>query len=350
MSFTKNFFDYTEDKKEVYSLILKNKSGMTAEILTFGGTLKSLIVPDKKGGVRDVILGHKNLSEYEKSTYIGATIGRYANRIAKGKFTLDGAEYTLAKNNGENHLHGGLKGYNLALWEIKEFIDSDEPSVTLFYNDPDMFEGYPGNVKAEVTFGLKSDNSLFINYKATTDKKTVINLTNHSYFNLNGYDSGTATDQLVKINAGAYTPIDSTLIPTGEIKAVEGTPFDFRNYKKIEQDINADDNDLKFAGGYDHNFVLNTKDLSEEAISAYSIDSGIKMSVFTDMPGVQFYTANFLDGTNIGKDEKHLEFRTGYCFETQFFPDSPNKPDFPSCILTPDRLYDKTTIFKFDII
>lgn len=350
MSFTKKFLDYTGDKKEVYSLILKNKNGMTAEILTFGATLKSLIVPDKNGNFKDVVIGHKDLSEYEKASYQGATIGRYANRIAKGKFTLDGVEYTLAKNNDENHLHGGLKGYNLALWEIKDFTDSDEPSVTLSHIDPDMFEGYPGNVKAEVTFGLKSNNSLFINYKAATDKKTVINLTNHSYFNLNGYDSGAATDQLVKINADAYTPIDNTLIPTGEIKAVEGTPFDFRNYKKIEQDINADDNDLKFAGGYDHNFVLNTKDLSEEAISAYSIDSGIKMSVFTDMPGVQFYTANFLDGTDIGKDGRPLEFRTGYCFETQFFPDSPNKPDFPSCVLTPDMLYNKTTIFKFDII
>ena len=350
MSFEMNFFDYTADKKEVFALTLKNKNGMTLEILTFGATIKNIIVPDKDGNFRDVAIGHKDLYEYEKASYQGATVGRYANRIANGKFTLDGIEYTLVQNNGKNHLHGGKCGYNLAVWKIESFNDSDEPSVTLTHTDPDMFEGYPGNVTVSVTFKLTNDNAFSINYKAETDKKTVINLTNHSYFNLNGYESGIATNQFVKINADSYTPIDETLIPTGEIKSVNKTPFDFRNYKTIEQDINTDNNDLKLAGGYDHNFVLNTKDLTEEAASAYSEESKIRLTVYTDMPGVQFYTANFLDGTNIGKDGKPLEYRTGYCFETQFFPDSPNKPDFPSCILDKGEIYNHTTIFKFDIM
>lgn len=350
MSFEKKFFDFTADKKEVYSLTLKNKNGMTLEILTFGATIKNIIAPDKNGNFRDVVIGHKDLSEYEKASYQGATIGRYANRIAKGKFTLDGVEYTLAKNNEKNHLHGGNCGYNLAVWDVKSFDNSDEPSVTLTHCDPDMFEGYPGNVEVAVTFRLTNDNAFSITYKAITDKKTVINLTNHSYFNLNGFSSGSATGQYVRINADCYTPIDETFIPTGEIKDVTDTPFDFRSYKTIAADIEADDKDLKFAGGYDHNFVLNTKDLSEEAISAYSKESGIRLTVYTDMPGVQFYTANFLDGTDIGKDGKPLEYRTGYCFETQFFPDSPNKPEFPSCILNKGEIYNHTTVFKFDII
>jgi len=351
MSLETKLFDHTKDKKEITSLILKNKNGMILELLTLGATIKSIIVPDRNGNMRDVVIGHKDAMEYEKISYQGATIGRYANRIAGGKFTLDGVLYTLNNNDGKNHLHGGNTGYNLALWEIESTDSSDdEPSVTFSHFDPDMFEGYPGNVSIKVTFKLTSDNSVVINYKVTTDKKTIINLTNHSYFNLNGYNSGIATGQFVKINAESYTPIDETLIPTGEIKSVTGTPFDFTSYKAIEKDINADDKDLKLGGGYDHNFVLNTKSISEEAVSAYSEDSGIRLTAYTDMPGVQFYTGNFLDGSPIGKDGKPINFRTGYCFETQFFPDSPNKPDFPSCVLQKGEEYNKTTIYKFDII
>ena len=213
-----------------------------------------------------------------------------------------------------------------------------------------MFEGFPGNVSVKVTFKLTNENAVIINYKATTDKTTILNLTNHSFFNLNGYQSGIATGQFVKINADGFTPVDKALIPTGEIKSVSGTPFDFRSYKTIEQDIKKDDEDLKLGGGYDHNFVLNTKSISEEAASAYSLESGIKMTVYTDMPGVQLYTGNFLDGTQIGKDDKPINYRTGYCFETQFFPDSPNQANFPSCVLKEGEEYNKTTIYKFDII
>lgn len=323
---------------------------MVVEILNYGATIRSILVPDKNGNATDVVIGHKDLWEYENSSYQGGTIGRYANRIARGQFSLNGKDYTLKANDGENHLHGGNKGYNLKIWDIESFDDSATPSVTLKHFDPDMYEGYPGNVTVFVTFTLTNDNSLKINYKATTDKKTVINLTNHSYFNLDGYNSGIATEQFVKINADYYTPINDALIPTGEIKDVKNTPFDFREFKKISQDINDKDKDLEFAGGYDHNFVLNTKSINEEAIVCYSENSGIRMSVFTDMVGVQFYTANFLDGTSMGKDEKPLNYRTGYCFETQFFPDSPNRENFPNCVLNPNEEYNHTTIFKFDII
>ena len=349
MSITKSFFDYTKNNEKVYSLLLENKNGVQVELITFGAAIRSIILKDKDNKDTDIIIGHDKLSEYEKNSYHGATIGRVANRIANGKFSIDEKEYTLAINNGVNSLHGGLVGYNMVNWEIAELNDSDEPSVTFSHTDPDKNEGYPGEVKVNVTFSLSSDNALTINYKATASEKTIINLTNHSYFNLNGYNSGKITNQLVRIDADRYTPVNENLIPTGKLKNVENTPFDFRCHKPVGQDVEKDDENLKFAGGYDHNFVFNNHSLNDEVINAYSIESGIEMSVYTDMPGVQFYIGNFLDGTQTGKDGKPIEYRTGFCFETQYFPDTVNQPAFPKCTFDKDKEYNHTTIFKFNL-
>ena len=349
MGITKSFFDYTKNNEKVYSLLLENKNGVQVELITFGAAIRSIIVKDKNNADTDIIIGHDKLSGYEEISYHGATIGRFANRIANGKFSIDEKEYTLPKNNGVNSLHGGLIGYNMVNWEISEITDTDEPSVTLSHTDPDNNEGYPGEVKVNVTFTLSADNALKINYRATPSEKTIINLTNHSYFNLNGYNSGKITEQFVKIDADCFTPINENLIPTGELKNVENTPFDFREHKTVGQDVEKDDENLKFAGGYDHNFVFNKHSLTDEVINTYSVDSGIEMSVYTDMPGVQFYIGNFLDGTQTGKDGKPIEYRTGFCFETQYFPDTVNQPNFPQCTFDKDEEYNHTTVFKFGL-
>lgn len=350
MGITKSFFDYTKNNEEVYSLLLENKNGIKVELITFGAAIRSIILKDKNNIDTDVVIGHDKLSGYEDISYHGATIGRFANRIAGGKFLLDEKEYSISvKDESVNSLHGGLIGYNAVNWEISELKDSDEPSVTFSHTDPHMNEGFPGEVKVRVTFTLSNDNALTINYKAVTTEKTIINLTNHSYFNLDGYNSGKITDQFVKIDADCYTPVNENLIPTGELKSVGGTPFDFRNHKTVGQDVERNDENLKFAGGYDHNFVFNKHTIKDEVVNAYSKKSGISLSVYTDMPGVQFYIGNFLDGTQTGKDGKPIEYRTGFCFETQYFPDTVNQPNFPQCTFDKNEEYNHTTVFKFGL-
>ena len=338
-------FGTTPDGKSVTLYTLQNTGGMQAKIMTYGACVVSLTAPDRDGNMADVVLGFDTLEEYVKSNpYFGVVVGRYGNRIAKGKFSLDGVEYTLATNNGPNHLHGGNKGFDKVVWDGA--IVNDGKSLQLSYTSPNGEEGYPGTLKAQVTYTLTDDNALRIDYHAVTDKKTVVNLTNHSYFNLRG--SGTILDHVLRINADAITPVDTTLIPTGELFPVEGTPFDFRTPKPIGQDINADDEQIKFGGGYDHNFVLN-KDGEQPTLAAtvYEPETGREMDVYTDEPGVQFYTANFLDGTLTGKNGKIAEYRSGLCLETQHFPDSPNQPSFPSTVLEPGQVYQTTTIYKF---
>lgn len=345
MSIEKKQFGKTKRGESVDALTLTNNNETAVTVLTYGATLLSILVKDKDGNFRDVLLGHPDVSDYEIiDSYIGATIGRYANRIADGRFMLLGKEYILAKNNMPNHLHGGMRGYNDYVWKID---DTGENFVTLSHED--VGEGYPGKVSVSVTFSLSDDDELSLHYKAKTDETTVINLTNHSYFNLNGYNGGKITEHSLKIDADYYTPSNENLIPTGEIKDVTGTPFDFREYKKIGADLNTENEDLKMGNGYDHNFVLNSPSKTKESVSIYSEESGIELKLYTDMPAMQFYIGNFLNGKETGKDGKPIEHRTGFCLETQYYPDSPNHDNFPSTVLTPDKTYDHTTIFKFGL-
>lgn len=342
MNATKEVFQ-TLNNKEISKITLKNKD-MTVSLLSYGATVHELIF---KG--TDVAVGFKTAEEYKKSTtYAGAVVGRYANRIGNGEGYIDKKLYKFSKNdNGVNHLHGGNEGYKDVNWEVKELKDGDEPSVTFYHIDKDGHENYPGTVKISVTYTLTKDNGLHIHYYATTDKTTIINPTNHTYFNLNGDDSGDATGHEIFINADYYTPINENLIPTGEIKNVSGTPFDFRVKKAIKTDINAEDQDLEFAGGYDHNFVLNTSTLDKPCVTVTGEKSGISMDVYTNLFGIQFYSGNFMSNEEFHKSGKPHEKRGAFCLETQFFPDSPNKPIFPSCEVTPDEEYESDTIYKF---
>jgi aldose 1-epimerase len=330
---------------------LTNASGMQAAITNFGGTVVSIKVPDKKGKFDDVVLGFERIDNYAaKMPYFGAIVGRYGNRIAKGKFSLDGKQYTLARNDGENSLHGGLHGFDKALWNVNAVLNKDEPQLILEYTSKDGEEGYPGTLKVTVTYTLTNNNELRIDYHATTDKPTVLNLTNHTYFNLAGAGNGDILSHELMINADNFTPVDKTLIPTGEIRAVSGTPFDFTKSTVIGERINDKDEQLKFGNGYDHNWVLNKDDKKLTlAAKAYEPESGRVMEVFTTQPGVQFYCGNFLDGSNIGKGGKAYKRRFGFCLETQHYPDSPNKPSFPSTVLRPGEEFDSTTIYKFSV-
>jgi aldose 1-epimerase len=326
---------------------LKNKNGMVVTITNYGGKVVSIIVPDKNGEFEDVVLGYDNINETIKGNlYFGAIIGRYANRIAKGKFAIDGKTYTIVVNNGSNALHGGIVGYNDVLFDAKQ----DYNILILKHLDPDMHEGYPGNVNVRVEYELTDNNELKITYDATTDKPTIINLTNHSFFNLHGAGNGTINNHLLFINADKYTPIDETLIPIGVLADVKGTPFDFTKLKMIGKDINADNQNLKNGNGYDHNFVLNGKN-GEMKLAAKVIEpeNGRVMEVYTTEPGIQFYSGNFLDGSDVGKEGKKYEFRTAFCLETQHFPDSPNHKNFPSTILRPGEKYHSQTIYKFKV-
>lgn len=329
--------------KDVIATTLTNQNGCTAEILNFGGILHSLKVPDKNGEFRDVIIGHNEAQTYfEDGAYHGGLIGRYGNRIGKGKLSVNGVSYQLALNdNGINHLHGGNIGYSRRFWNIDCVTGN---SITLSLVDEDGTEQYPGTIRVSATYTLTDDNALQIEYNATTDQDTCFNPTNHSYFNLSGYQGGPITDHIMKMDANFYTPTGSDLIPTGEMKPVDGTPFDFRTPKAIGRDIGADDADLKFGNGYDHNMVLGEpKVYKENCCTVYDEKSGIMMEVSTDMPAVQLYVGNFLDGTYTGKDGKPILHRTGFCLETQYSPDSPNQPNFPSCILKPgEKFYSKT--------
>lgn len=328
----------------VHLYTLKNNNDLLIKITNYGGIITSIQFPDRENQIRDVALGFEDLQKYlDGHPYFGALIGRYANRIAEGKFSLHGEEYLLATNNGNNHLHGGDEGFDKKVWNAEMLKDSNSAGLQLQYLSPHMEEGYPGNLEVKVTYILNNKNELKINYLATTDKASPVNLTNHCYFNLRGPASGDILEHYLRIDAGKYTVVNDVLIPTGELRPVEGTAFDFREAKKIGKDID------KTEGGYDHNFVLNNPGTFRKVAQASSPESGIMLEVFTDQPGLQFYSGNFLDGSISGKNGVVYKKHYGFCLETQHFPDSPNQPDFPSAILEPDEIYQSTSIYKFSI-
>lgn len=335
------------DGSEVNLFTLRNTNGVTVRAIDYGGIILSLEVPDRNGELGDVALGYDDLEGYLTETpYFGALIGRYGNRIAGGRFELDGATYELARNDGPNHLHGGMVGYDKVLWEGSAL--EDEVGVVFRYLSADGEEGYPGNFTIEVTYLLTDDDELVFDYRATTDAPTPVNLTQHTYFNLAGHDGGDVLDHLLQIHADSYTPVDDTLIPTGEIAPVEGTPFDFREPTPIGARIDADHPQLAAGGGYDHNFVLaRGDDALFHAVRVREPTSGRVMDVYTTEPGVQFYSGNFLDGSIVGKGDTVYAHRTGFCLETQHFPDSPNRPEFPSTILRPGEELRSRTVYAF---
>ena len=332
------------DGKKVYLYILTNKSGDTVCITNYGGIVTSWVAPDKNGNKNSIVIGFDSLSSYLKQPpYFGALVGRYGNRIGKATFKIGDNTYKLAANNGPNSLHGGIKGFDKVVWDAS-ITDSTTPSLTLKYVSKDGEEGYPGNLNVTVVYTLSDDNGLKIDYSATTDKATPVNLTNHSYFNLTGSTANTILSHSLQIDADNYTPVDATLIPTGELKAVKGTPFDFTTAKKIGLEIGS------VPGGYDHNFVLNKKDSSLQKVATLSDSiSGRQLEVYTTEPGLQFYTGNFLDGKFINHDGNPVNLHTALCMETQHYPDSPNKPDFPSTILQPGQTYHTVTEYKLSV-
>jgi aldose 1-epimerase len=345
----KQSFGKTEGQQaDLY--ILTNKNGVEAAITNYGGTIVSLKVPDRNGKLADVVLGYDKVDDYATGkAYFGAIIGRYGNRIAHGKFTLNGITYTLPKNDGDNTLHGGIKGFNKRVWTAKDVSSSAGQALELTYLSKDGEEGFPGNLSVKVVYTLTDQNEIKIDYSATTDKDTVVNLTNHSYFNLAGQGSGDILQHQLMIRADRFTPVDATLIPTGELRSVKGTPFDFTNATAIGARIDQDDQQLKFGRGYDHNWVLNsgTAGSLSLAAQAYEPHSGRLLEVWTTEPGLQFYSGNFLDGTIRGKEGKVYNHRYAFCLETQHFPDSPNHPEFPSTVLKPGEHYRSTTVYKF---
>jgi len=334
----------TVDGKTVYLYSLTNAKGDLVKITNYGATVTSWVSPDKNGKRTSIVLGFDSLAGYlAKPPYFGAIVGRYGNRIAKGKFKIGADTYTLALNNNGNHLHGGIKGFDKQVWEVAPENDSI-PVVTLSYLSKDGEEGYPGNLKVTVTYTLTGDDGLKIEYNAETDKPTVLNVTNHSYFNLTGDHSNTILDHKVMIKSDYYTPVDSGLIPTGELKAVKGTPFDFNTPEKIGARI------AQVPGGYDHNFVLNRADSSlQMGVTVTDTASGRKLEVFTTEPGVQFYTGNFLDGSIKGSNGVPFNKNTGFCLETQHFPDSPNQPKFPTTLLKPGEKFHSITMYRVSV-
>jgi len=346
MSISKKDFGKLVDGQQVDIFTLTNVNGIKAKVMTLGATLVSLEVPDKNGRLADIVMGFDTPAEYpEKSPYFGCTTGRFANRIAKAKFTLDGTEYTLAANNGENHLHGGTAGFDKVIWQANEVKTENGDAVELTYLSKDGEEGYPGNLSCSVTYRLTDDNELSFSYKATTDKATVVNLTNHTYWNLAGHDSGDNLSHEMTINADRYTVVTDDGIPTGELKDVKGTVMDFTEPHKIGERV---DEVPGVPGGYDHNYVLNGAGGLSFAAKATEPASGRVMKVFTTEPGIQLYVGNFLDGI-AGKDGANYKFRNGFCLETQHFPDSPNQPDFPSVVLRPSEEYTHLTVHKFSV-
>lgn len=324
---------------------LKNKNGMQIAITNYGAYLVGAWVNDKKGRLTSVALGFDSIEGLAtQQSYYGATVGRYANRIARGKFTLDGTRYTLPINNGPNSLHGGKDNFSHKVWNGNQ-VDDKKVELELFSEHGD--EGYPGNLNVKVTYTLTDDNEIVINYHATTDRPTVVNLTNHTYFNLNGEGNGDILYHVVQIAADRYTPIDKTMIPTGEIAPVKGTPFDFTNPERIGKRINTDNVQLKYGAGYDHNYVLNKHGDHVPVATVTGDLSGIKLEVFTDQPGMQFYSGNYMLGTNIARGGVKDAPRTAFALETQHFPDSPNQPSFPSTVLKPGEVYSTQTTYKF---
>ncbi|MDQ3686326.1 MAG: galactose mutarotase [Acidobacteriota bacterium] len=339
-------FGKTPDGTAVDLYTLTNDKGVEAKITNYGAVWVSMKVPDRRGKSADVVLGYDTLEEYlNDRSHLGGIVGRFANRIAKGKFSLGGVEYDLVKNNGENHLHGGTKGFDRVVWQAKEVGGRDSPALQLTYVSKDGEEHYPGNMSVTVVYTLTNNNELKIDYAATTDKETIVNLTNHTYFNLAG--AGDILNHEMMINADRFTPADATQIPTGEIRSVKGTPLDFTQPTRIGARIDDNYEQIVLGKGYDHNWVLNKKDNSLTlAARVYEPTSGRVLEVSTTEPGVQFYSGNYLTGVK-GKGGRAHERRHGFCLETQHFPDSPNKPNFPTTILKPGGRYTQTTVFKF---
>ena len=342
-------FGKTKDGQAADIYTLTNAGGMEVAITNYGGVVVSVKVPDRNGKFADVVLGFDNFDGYLNNTpFFGALVGRYGNRIAKARFTLDGHAYRLAPNDNGNTLHGGLKGFDKQLWKAKDVSTKEIPALELTYLSKDGEEGFPGNLSVTVTYSLTPTNELKIDYAATTDKDTVLNLTNHSYFNLAGQGEGDILSHLMTINADWFTPVDATLIPTGELKSVAGTPLDFRKPTAIGARIDANDEQIKFGRGYDHNFVLNRKGAGLTlAARVTEPSSGRVLEVLTTQPGLQFYTGNFLDGAIHGKAGKVYPRRSAFCMETQHFPDSPNQPKFPSTELKPGEQFHSATVFRF---
>ncbi|MCX7017214.1 MAG: galactose mutarotase [Candidatus Sumerlaeota bacterium] len=341
-------FGNTKEGETVELFTLKNAKGMEAKITNYGGIVVSLMAPDRNGRLGDVVLGYDTLDQYVKDNpYFGCLVGRFGNRIAKGRFTLDGREYTLAVNNGPNHLHGGLKGFDKVVWRARPFESKDGPALELKYLSKDGEEGYPGNLDVTAIYTLTGDNALRLDFTATTDKPTICNLTHHSYFNLAG-GGGDILNHEAMIAADRFTPVDENLIPTGELRPVAGTPFDFTKPRKIGARINDPDEQLKRGNGYDHNFALN-KPMGELGLAArvFEPTSGRVMETLTTEPAMQFYTGNFLDGSNVGKGGRPYPFRGAFCMEPQHYPDSPNQPRFPSVVLRPGQTYRNTILYRF---
>ena len=350
MSITEDAFGTTEDGTPVVLYTLANTNGLEARIMTYGGIVVSLRAPDRDGNSGDVTLGFDTLEPYlQEHPYFGALIGRYGNRIANGTFGLDGTTYTLAKNNGPNHLHGGVRGFDKVVWQGRPDSSGGTARLTLTYRSRDGEEGYPGNLDATVVYTLDDENQLRIDYTATTDRATIVNLTNHSYFNLAG--DGDVYGHKLQLFAGRFLPIDATSIPLGEQRAVENTPMDFRRPAPIGAQIHGDDEQLRHAsGGYDHTWVLDAGGGAiAHAARVYEPASGRVMDVWTTQPGVQFYSGNMLDGSLRGKGGRVYAKHPGFCLETQHFPDSPNQPQFPSTVLRPGETYRQTTIYQFGV-
>ena len=342
-------FGKTMEGQQVSLFTLQNASGMRATLTDYGATVTSLYAPDRNGDFDDVVLGFPTLEGYlSEHPFFGGTIGRYGNRIAKGRFKLDEVPYQLAANNGEHHLHGGVKGFHRVLWRAELVRKDGAAGVKFSYLSPDGEEGYPGNLSSTVTYWLTSENELIIRYHATTDKPTPVNLTHHSYFNLAGQGRGDVLAHQLEIFADYFTPVDAGLITTGELRPVTGTPMDFRQPHAMGARINSDDEQLRYGRGYDHNWVLNRRDRALIlAARVYEPASGRQMEVWTSEPGLQFYSGNFLDGTSNGKEGRGYHCRHGFCLETQHFPDSPNQPQFPNTILRPGDTYASETIYRF---
>jgi aldose 1-epimerase len=343
---TENFGSF--EGKDVSLYTLKNKQGDIIKLTNYGAAIVEVNVPDRDGNKANVTFGYDNLEGYLKGDpYFGKVVGQYANRIARGKFTLDSVEYTLAINNAPNALHGGPTGWHSRVWTAEVLKGTDFPAGKFTYNKPDMEEGFPGNVVAEVVYTWTDSNEIIMDYKVTTDRRTVINITNHAYFNLHGAGVGDILDHEAVIRASAFTPVDSTLIPTGELRPVEGTPFDFRTPHLIGERIGETYDQLILGGGYDHNYVLDN--LEEVDAEVYDPSTGRVIQVITDQPGVQLYTGNFLDGTQTGRGGKVYQYRSGFCLETQHYPDSPNQASFPTVVLTPEEPFLSSTTFRFSV-
>lgn len=335
--------------KEVYLITITNKQGNVLKLTNYGAKINWIEVPDRKGQKANITFGYDTFDEtLAGDMSFGSTVGRYANRIANGRFSLDGVEYTLPQNNGPNTLHGGPKGWHSVVWNTEVLKNGKFPAVKFTYHSPDMEMGFPGNADAEVLYTWTDNNEIVMDYKCTTDKKTVINMTNHAYFNLHGPGNGSIVDHILLIRASAFTPVDSLLIPTGEIRPVAGTPFDFTKPHMIGERIDQDYDQLIYGKGYDHNFVLDNKE--EVDVMAYESGSGRVLEVITDQPGMQLYVGNFLNGSQKGHGGIPYEFRTGFCLESGHFPDSPNHPDFPTTVLNPGETYNTRTIYRFSVL